>query len=440
MRSGTAGKQSDNSFGAPGHAAQPAAWEKLSRRSLLAGIASYLLTGCGRVGGGSGRAASGEAGGLDAPLPVRDVPISIPLYPLGQDLLTPDEVADVTQVALPPGNLPKYPFGVLCHLLRLWGQHACFADRNFVRTDVQGRWGQRMLEAMVDDNAFGSVCGYRVNHILLPSQFGVQIRTAADLGHAGEWSAAHPGVYLQIMAELGIPTSQPLALPDGANATLADVVRDDARRVSLWMDLEWLVNGLSRYLGVSRWQNRFSQWLSFDQLAERLAEKEFGQGPCVGCHLPYGLATVLSVHQQHPILSDAVCRRVRQRLTEYSDWLTERQGQDGSWQLVWSVEPSTASQHQDDTVLWGAKEMDVVSVTGHHLEWMTICEPSVRPADPVIERAVRFLTGAIPQLGPLVRGDWHHYLPISHAVKSVLGAVGKRWPEEASAEGPAGSV
>lgn len=69
-------------------------------------------------------------------------------------------------------------------------------------------------------------------------------------------------------------------------------------------------------------------------------------------------------------------------------------------------------------------------ITGHHLEWMALCEPHVRPQEHILERAIIWLNEHIPRYKELMKNDWFAFLPISHAVRAICKLHGMDWPDE----------
>lgn len=392
------------------------------RRSFVAGIAAGLLGGCGGIGGsGRSRANSKAQGGLAALLPVRAEPLQLELYPESTLLLSESELKAVARVGLPPLRLKKYPIAVVYHAVRLWGRAATFSECEFARPELRGCFGRRMVDIMLDDGAFQSLSAALVDRLMEPSQYGVLVRTTQDGGWGYEAASTHPGTYLQVLGELGVPSGERLRLVDGGEFTVADVVRDDARRVHPDGELEWVANGLGRYVGIRQWQNRFGEWVGFDAIAESLLRRPLGRGACLGTHVPYALAALASLQQQESLISAANQTRIIQRLQEIVALLSERQRKDGAWDGGWFGESEQPSQKPPVFDV----DLESIEATGHHLEWMTICPPQWRPAPEVIARAATYLAKTLPEVESFVTADWHRYLPFSHAVKALFGLQGK---------------
>jgi hypothetical protein len=393
----------------------------LSRRQLLSlssGLATLVFTGCSRK----------NAAALGNPIPVRTKPVKVPIQPLAAVSIDAEQLNAVGAAMAPPTKMEKFPIAWVYHALRLWGCRAGFGGLDFRVKQLRGRWGQHMLQVISDDSAFAEFCAADYpRYLFKESPYGVFVRTSWDDGYGSEWASTHPGKYVQVMAELDIPSTHEIRLFNGRRRRLADVICDDARRLHLSIELEWTTVGLSRYLSVSQWQNRFGQWISFDQLASRLIDQGFGQGSCFGCHVPFALATLLAVAEGSNLLSAKTIRHVTKRLAQFSASLAETQLADGSWGPDWPVACGVPDYRSPLT--WRSAQMDTLCVTGHHLEWMTITPPSLRPAERVMERAARYLIQAIISARSLVEDDWHFYSPVSHAAKAVTAAAGYQFAQ-----------
>src|SRR5579883_2907162 len=275
----------------------------LPRRSFLRHSATALAS-LGGISCGSRCGKQPARGALEVQLPVRTQPIAIPIYPLPQPLLSDKEIRAVVQAAQPPTFLFAYPPGYVYHALRLWGKTAAFAKLPFANPAVRGRWGEIMFRMLTEDRIYQefSPAG-RVGHLLKPTPFGVMVHCNIDGGWGTGFNSTHPGKYLQVMADLDIASDFHLLVYDGKPHTIAEVVRDEARRLTFQDELEWLANGLGRYLEVPEWQNRFGEWVSFDRIADHLTNLQFGQGACAGGHIPYAMAALVAIQSQSDILS-----------------------------------------------------------------------------------------------------------------------------------------
>jgi hypothetical protein len=355
-------------------------------------------------------------------LPIRKEPIPVPAIPTESRFMTTDECRRVCQVALPATRVRRFLPAYILHALRLWGQEAEFPQLQFLRTDLNGAWGHRFLGAMTQDDVYQSLAKFQLPHLLVASDFGVRAAVRGEATFGSDFGVPHFGTFLQVMAECDVPSTYRLKLATDGSYVLADVAQDDALSLHLSRELEWVTCGLARYAEPPNWINRFGQDVSFDTITTRLLQHNPGMRTCNGCHIPYALATLLSVHNTTPRLSEATAKQARRRLREWSRRLAMNQNPDGSWPLDWfSDDPRNRSR-----MTGGSATLDMIKVTGHHLEWMALCPEDMRPRPAIILRAARYLVGAIPAMRAAVQRDWHPFLPVSHAVRSLLLLSGTR--------------
>jgi hypothetical protein len=368
-----------------------------------------------------------EVGALGAPLPVHALPVPLTFYPLDGVTGTEEDLAAVADTVRPYFGRNKVPISLIYHALRVWGPKAPFgAEALHVPPDEGASDEGLFLRVLTNHADYQAYSQFTLDRLLVPSPFGIQVVTSADAGWGQQWGSTHVGKYLQVMADLGVAASTQVQLAGGQNASLAEVIQDEARRCHPTEEPEWLTCGLCRYLAVSRWQNRFAQWLGFDDLADQLVERPFGKGACLGTHVPNALATLLNAHTHVPVLSPARETAVRRRLREYAVHLTKVQRPDGSWDQDWAADQATPAPPRGLIL-----DQEPVLATGHHLEWMGLCPPDLRPDALVLERAARFLTRHIPAFEPWIRKDFHVYMPVSHAVRALVVVNGKEWADPA---------
>jgi hypothetical protein len=368
-----------------------------------------------------------EPGRLGRPIPVRSAPIALTVYPLQGWTCEEGDLVTVADVIRPYFQRNKVPVALVYHALRVWGPRAPFSPVEVTVAPSDGLSGEGLfLRTLTDQQAYQTYSMITLNRLLVPSPFGVQVVTSViDLGWGQEWGSTHVGKYLQVMADLDMPSDTPLHLAEDRRAVLADVIQDEARRYHTTFEPEWIACALCRYLSTPRWQNRFGQWCSIDDLAGLLVDRPFGVGACNGTHVPYALATLLNVHQKTPLLSRVREAEVRHRLLEFSNQLSRSQHPDGSWPGRWwpsETKPGIQGEYLDLV-------QTQVLATGHHLEWMVLCPPELRPDPAVLARAAGFLTRTIPMLREHIKRDLHTYLATSHAVRALVLASGRRWAD-----------
>lgn len=370
--------------------------------------------------------------GNAAAIRVRAQPRAVDVFPLDALEIDRNQLEVAVRSVRPRFGSYKLPLMVIYHALRVWGPDAPFGDTG-VAADSEGSLRGRglFLEILTDTAAYRRYSKFTLDRLLAPSPYGVQVISTSDAGWGRQWGSTHIGKYLQVMGELGVPSERPLALDEGRRARLADVVRDEAARVREAVELEWVTIGLGFYLDAAEWQNQDGRPVSFADLAVWLAAKPPGQGACKGTHVCYALASLLSFQRRDKLLNSATEAAVRSRLREYGALLTRSQAADGSWGNDWAEDSTQRARKTPGPDL----PTDRITATGHHLEWMLIAEPALRPKPDVLKRAATYLARSAPSYRRLIEEDFHAYLPISHAVRAMILATGQRWGDEALVKG-----
>jgi hypothetical protein len=357
-----------------------------------------------------------ERGALGGTLPVLHLPRELLEYPLPDEYRETASELEQVAVALLPPTMPAYPLALVLHAIRLWGVEARFRTRRFSFSSWRGRWGRCMFQCLTDERAFHRWCNTRVPWLFVANEYGLKVRTASDVGFGYDWLSTHPGKYLQVMGELGTSSEQPIQLADAGQQIwfLRDVVEDDARNVHLGVHPEFILNGLIRYLGISTWENKFRQRMSFDRIVHRLTEVPMGQGVCFGSHVPMALAIIRAIHETYGVLTDTAARLCEVRIRNITKQLIVSQKSDGEWTWQWGNQQSARG------FSWGTDILDNLCVTGHMLEWMSLVPETLRPEPGVMARACRFVCRALGVVHAALASDWHNYLPASHAARAVM--------------------
>lgn len=274
-----------------------------------------------------------------------------------------------------------------------------------------------MASGLLNNEEYININSGSSEDLLIPSEFGVQVRCQDDGGFAHQYGIPHAGDYFQVLADLGVNSGALLRASDGKTYSLSDAVNDEARRTSLHGELEWSAGGLSRYLEDKWWKNRIGESVSFDAMVLSLIERGTkGRGPCNSCHVPYTLATIYTVGR--PLLSDQVLSRVGAALATYRKVIEQSQARPGHWGPDWIVE----HQHREEP-LWGREDLDLISVTGHLLEYASITPVALRPSEATLYKGARALLSLLRGAADL-RLDYHSHPPFTHAVNALMGLSG----------------
>jgi hypothetical protein len=296
----------------------------------------------------------------------------------------------------------------ILHALRLWGDNAEFNDSpipsKFLTIPPSGK---SMLEVMLSNYAFR-------NAGVSPSPF--LYRTPAGIGVAygygtGAGGVAHADQFLKVMGELGLPLNARLELSETDTGTLAEVLNESISSFRLEEELEFTAVAYSRFLPPhSTWCNSKGKQFSFDVVAEKLLSRPLGEGACGGVHVLYALTNLLRVDQIFRILDPSTAKHIETRLDEVSRILERNQSSEGAWLLNWHKGKDVSTKEP-----WG---FQAVWITGHHLEWIALATPRLRPSERTIKKAASLLANVIPR--HTIDTIYESYAPFSHAARALL--------------------
>jgi hypothetical protein len=363
----------------------------------------------------------------DVRLAVREQPLAIDFFPMKSPPLNEAECRRAAETINPYFKNNRVPIMCVYHALRVWGKDTPFGDDSVAFDAHKGLVGRGLFTKILLDTAtYRQYSAFTLDRLLVRSPFGVQVISTSDDGWGQEWGSTHIGKYIQVTGEMGIPASEALHLDDGQPACVGDAIRDEALRLHTNVELEWVSIGLSLYLDQADWHNRFGQRVSLDDAARELIARPLGKGACLGAHVPYSLASLLASDRLRPILSSKMQAAIVNRLGEYTRHLCKVQAADGSWGKDWALTQPLDSRQP---AAFTGNESDRLTATGHHLEWMAICPPSIRPPDDVMARAASYLVRNMSRTRAMIAEDFHAYPPATHAVRALLLLSGKRWAD-----------
>jgi hypothetical protein len=126
----------------------------------------------------------------------------------------------------------------------------------------------------------------------------------------------------------------------------------------------------------------------------------------------------LLVDRHRPILAEPTRSAVIAELGQTSQRLEHVQLASGAWTLDWAKDdPPIASAWLPDD-----QTGPLLHATGHHLEWIALAPPELRPKEECIRKAVAWCFSELSALEPLKPGhgpDEALVCPTTHALISV---------------------
>jgi hypothetical protein len=337
----------------------------------------------------------------------RERPIQISPLRNMANVVSEDDLVVLLCAALPWWNPPSVPS--VYHELKLWGPYAAFTK------DMLGieRKGERLVEMLLSDKACRAYTVATGGHYLLDSPFGIRpvlLGTDDAIETRGE---AHYGQLLQVAGEAGLPSTTSVTTASGRMGNLKEIYQDEIMRFSLHQELDFIACTLAYWHPPQKaWKNQFGNESNFDELVSKLLATPLGKGSCGGCHLPYAVVTILRVDELYPLLSANVRQQALTWLRHLCQLLEYRWSDRGGWDRTWS-------KNDEPSFVTGNDNLDLITITGHHLEWMALAPKEVQPSETTVKRAVAALRRDVESLPPLTQQSFKTLLVVSHAARAV---------------------
>lgn len=297
---------------------------------------------------------------------ILEAPVRVPLERLVDSSRIGLETC--SQLMAPPEDMPSV--SVLLHYLDFWSEYG----RLFDDSEHHGRQLLSRLVYMPDSGASTNSCA----PLFYKGQDGI-LRARFQQADGGE---GHIGQTLAIFGKIGVPSSSRVRTEEGS-CSVREAISGVIELFSLNGESDWMIATLAHYLPAgARWRNRWGEDFTFSDVGASLVNRKLGRGPCSGAHTLYLLALLLRRGAQQQIFDSALEAEMRARITDACLLLELNQGDNGGWgDDWWSADKGDQSTEQRLTSL---------HVTGHHLEWLTLCDRHSRLDEQRLRRAMSY--------------------------------------------------
>ncbi|MEM6484222.1 MAG: hypothetical protein AAF662_04475 [Pseudomonadota bacterium] len=282
------------------------------------------------------------------------------------------------------------------------------------------RTGDYILETLLDDDLCRARTYKEGTPFLLPSAYGVHVVQSDSRDARGSTRAEyHTGQLAAVLGLAGVAGEADVRCSGGKLATVKDIIANLVMRHSNDDEAEFIATAFALWIpGNQQWHDRFGQMHSFDKIASKLVGIPFGDGACGGTHVPYAVALTLYKNSVEPTISDDIAVKCANYLSAVSRVLERTQLSSGGWDENWPGS-SVASG------LYGGNALDMLNITGHHLEWITLAPREVRPHPSVINDAILAVGEYLRELPPHEDRSFKTLLPVSYAARALCSLRGE---------------
>jgi hypothetical protein len=249
------------------------------------------------------------------------------------------------------------------------------------------------------------------------SPYGWEVRQRTEKYARQHWQYEHHiDQFLATCAEIGAPLNLPIE-SDFGPTTVGELLEASRRSFDPSQEVNWTLAAYCAFLPEEpEWTNRFGEVCSYRSIVKAILTQPPGEGSCGGTHNQLALA--------HFLISPSAGRLDRSLLQQCEDYLASashllERGQlpNGAWTPLWAQNPTEAARSDSHPVSGD----DLVRITGHHLEWISMVPAALRPSSACTGRALKFLIWALERANSATIE--HDYCAYSHAAGVIQCAL-----------------
>ncbi|HEV8000125.1 MAG TPA: hypothetical protein VGP63_09610 [Planctomycetaceae bacterium] len=258
--------------------------------------------------------------------------------------------------------------------------------------------------------------------LVFRSPYGWEVRQRTPESAREHWEYEyHVDQFLATCAEIGVPSSFQLET-DFGKVSMGELLDASRRSFEPHQELCWTLVAYCTYLPEeSRWTNRFGDICSYESMVAKILATPLNEGSCGGTHKHFAMAYFLA---KWPV-NGALRRQCGDYLRRSADALEHSQLSSGAWTPAWAMSVVGQTSDPESSSIRG---VDLVQMTGHHLEWIYLAPPDLRPSTKCISRAIHFLGDALNRAD--ITSIQKDYCAYSHAAsmlqRALLGDVPSR--------------
>ena len=223
-------------------------------------------------------------------------------------------------------------------------------------------------------------------------------------GVEGPGFQGHPGQYLAMLAQIGVPRDFPLRL-QGRNLTLDALIRSEMHSCSSTRELTFKLISLSHYLETDEtWKSENGEVWDVPTMLSKEIQLPINGAACGGTHRLLAISSAVKMRWLRGEPIDGPYEQASHYVRQYQKYTLSLQNRDGSFSTDWFKR--RANSRDRDRLL---------QTTGHMLEWLVFSLPREELADPRVVAAVEFLNGH------MTRHRYHDWEvgPRGHAIRAL---------------------
>jgi len=210
----------------------------------------------------------------------------------------------------------------------------------------------------------------------------------------------HDWQYLYICSQARVPLDFPIVTSNGQQYVMNDLLEDSMEEMHPHSMCVWAVPAFAQYIGPRKtWTNKYGQRMNLESLVDVMLHRAEGIafGTCHGTHLAYALAYALQAHRAAGGRDTRTWNECAEHVRTLLRVAQENQNPDGSFWYQWQEESRPLPDPEE-----------VVDVTGHMLEWISVSAtehgteaPWIRHAADVTARSILTIIDKQPRYGAL---------------------------------------
>lgn len=223
-------------------------------------------------------------------------------------------------------------------------------------------------------------------------------------GREGVGFQGHPGQFLAMLAQIGVPANYPLRV-QGAKYSVEDLIRTEMATCNAGRELTFTLIALSHYLqSDAEWTNSDGEPWNLDKIMAIELSQPVNGAACGGTHRIMAITYAVRMKELRQEPLEGAYPKAKKYVRDYQRYVTTLQLRDGGFSSDWFKRRSD----------WGDTDRQL-QTTGHILEWLVFSLPRNELAGRRVVRAVDFLTNH------MTRNRYHDWEvgPRGHALRAL---------------------